>query len=139
MAVCGGVMVYSAVPACCSAHKTLLLQRSGKFGIPSSDCPAFSMGWGVPGWPSSYYNPLLSPIENDHIVQGKPVVCSRYILQPVLYIPSPFCTLERRCHLAKDHCTHLHAVHLSNGISGEHVFTAWLKFCNFTAKQKGFE
>lgn len=113
--------------------------RSGELGIPSSDGPAFSMAWGLPGWPCSYFNPLLSPTENDPIVQGKLVVCSCYLLQPALYVPSPFCALGRRCHLAKDPCTHHHAVHLSDAISGEQVFTAWLRFCNFTAKQKGFE
>lgn len=44
--------------------------RSGELGIPSSDSPAFSMAWGLPGWPCSYFNPLLSPTENDPIVQG---------------------------------------------------------------------
>lgn len=75
MAVYGGVMVYSGT------------QRSGELGIPFSDSPAFSTGWSLPGQPCSYLNPLLSPTETDQTVQGKLVVCSCYIFQPV---PSTF-------------------------------------------------
>lgn len=106
-------MEYGGMPAYCLAHKTLLLQRSGELGIPSWQ-PCFQRGMGSP-WPA-LFNPLLSPTENDQIVQGKLVVCSCYILQPVPYIPSLFCTLGRRCHVAKDHCPHHHAVHLSDAI-----------------------
>lgn len=132
MAVHGAAVVYGGMDACCLAHRTLLLQRSEELGTASSDSPAFSMTWGLPGWPCSYFNPLLSPTENAQIVQGKPVVWL-LLHPPASALHSlPLLHSGKEMPPGKDHCTHPQAVpsfrcHQDSSTSvrgGEHVFTA---------------
>lgn len=73
MAVDGGVMVYSGMPACCSPHKPLLLQRVGSLAF--LPLRALLSPWDGVSLAGLALTLISSPTEIDQIVQGK-LVCA---------------------------------------------------------------